>query len=74
MVKPRVQRESLLPEQSPCPRSGFAKHLTAHFSQRKINLTAHFAEWKISAQNEGRDGSGPAACVTVRVVFKLGVV
>lgn len=57
VVKPRAQRESVFPEQRPCPRLGLAIHLTAHFS-----------EWQMRGQ--ARDESWPADCVSIRVFFK----
>lgn len=50
VVKPRARRESVFPGQSPCPRSGFATYLAAHFSEWTIYLNVLlifiFFNWK----------------------------
>lgn len=60
VVKPWEQRESVFPEQRPCPRLRLG-----------IHLTAHFLEWKI--RREGQDKSWPAHCVAVLRVFSFKI-
>lgn len=49
VVKPWEQRESVFPEQRPCPRLGLAIHLTAHFLEWKTRRWLQDKSWAESA-------------------------
>lgn len=62
VVKPRAQCESVFPEQSPCPRSGFAAHLVAHFFWMENWLKCSFFPLRM----KNKTGADQQPCVSIR--------